>query len=74
MAYTPFAPTKPDPSTESITAMGTSIRDNQQAIIDGILYGAFKGFDGAIVVGTGTTAKPQYYKLNNFNNNRHLIT
>ena len=63
--YTPFDETKPDPSTESIAEIGSSIRDNQQAIVDGILYGSMKGWDGVTTVGTGTLLKPQYWKMDN---------
>ena len=63
MAYTPFSKTTPDPSSQAIGPFGTSIRDNQQAIIDGIIYGGMKGWDGAAVVGTGTAQKPQYWLL-----------
>jgi len=63
MAYTPFDKTKPDPSTQSIAAFGTSDRDNQQAIIDGVLIGGMKDWDGAIFIGSGTLAKPEYWKL-----------
>ena len=65
MAYTSFDKTKPDPATQAIGPFGTSIRDNQEAIVDGILYGGMKGWDAARTIGTGTAAKPQYWKLDN---------
>jgi hypothetical protein len=65
MAYTPHDNTKPDTSTQSIAQVAQSIRDNEAAIIDGILYGGMKGWDGATIIGTGTAEKPQYWKLDN---------
>ena len=64
MAYDPFDETKPDPATQSIVELSTSIRDNQQAIVDGVLYGGMKDWNGTIFIGTGSLAEPQYWKLN----------
>ena len=65
MPYIPFDETKPDPATQAIGPLSTSIRDNQQAIVDGILYGSMKDWDGAATIGGGSAAKPDYWKMNN---------
>ena len=53
MTYAAFDATKPDPSSQGITAFGQSIRDNMKAIRDAaIMGGGFYGWNLAVAGGT----------------------
>ncbi len=53
MPYTPFDPTKPDATAQTLTQMGQSERDNMRAIRDAaIMGGGFYGFNLAVSGGT----------------------
>lgn len=57
MAYTPFDPTKPDATAQTLTQMGTSERNNLLAIRDAaIMGGGFYGWNMA--ASGGTAAEP----------------
>lgn len=52
MAYTAFDGSKPDPTTQGITAYSQAIRDNEQALRDAVVAGAMAGWDMAQSGGT----------------------
>jgi hypothetical protein len=54
MAYTPFDPTKPDATAQTLTQMGTSERNNFLAIRDAVIMGG--GFYGWNMAASGGTA------------------
>lgn len=56
MAYDLFDPTLPDPSSENITSFGQSVRDNQAALRDAVIAGAFAGWD--MTPSGGTAEQP----------------
>jgi hypothetical protein len=57
MAYTPFDPTTPDATTQTLTQMGQSERNNLRAVRDAcIMGGGFYGFN--LAVSGGTAAQP----------------
>lgn len=57
MAYTPFDPTTPNASVQTLTQMGTSERQNMLALRDAcIMGGGFYGFN--LAVSGGTAAQP----------------
>lgn len=55
MTYAAFDPTKPDPSSQGITAFGQSIRNNMLAIRDAVVMGG--GFFGWAMAASGGTAE-----------------
>lgn len=57
MAYTPFDPTKPDATAQTLTQMGQSERDNLRAVRDACIMGG--GFFGwSLTISGGTAAMP----------------
>lgn len=53
MPYTPFDPTKPDATAQTLTQMGQSERDNLKAVRDAcIMGGGFYGWNLAVSGGT----------------------
>lgn len=56
MAYVPLDLTKPDASTQSISAMGTSTRQNLAALRDAVVAGILVGWD--MTPSGGTAEQP----------------
>lgn len=56
MAYTAFDGSKPDPTTQGITAYSQSVRDNEQALRDAVIAGALAGFN--MTQSGGTAEQP----------------
>jgi hypothetical protein len=53
MAYTPLDVTKPDETTQGITAFSSSVRTNDEAILDQLVSGgSMPGWDYAVTAGT----------------------
>lgn len=68
--YVDFNPAKPDTSTDNMATTSSHVRANFEALVDMIMMGTAKDWDGTKIIGGGSEAEPDAVEYDDGGTNR----